>query len=145
MTTVTYKAGIIACDNQALENDIAIKCSVKAVQNDTHVFCLAGTLTTGLNYLAWLQDAGPDSDVPPPKQKGTDVVQFCKKTGKVGQWYGNIYLPIEDRIAAWGSGAHLALGAMAAGASAEEAIKIASKWDPYSGLGVQVFKSKKAR
>lgn len=45
-------------------------------------------------------------------------------------------LPFKDRmygISAWGSGRSLALGAMLAGKTAEEAVHIAAKMDPFTG------------
>lgn len=47
--------------------------------------------------------------------------------------------PIEDKHFAWGSGKLLALGAMAAGATAQQAVDIASRYHVECGLGVDVF------
>jgi hypothetical protein len=43
-------------------------------------------------------------------------------------------------VYATGSGGQLALGALAMGATPEEAIKVASKYDAYTGHGVQVWR-----
>ena len=44
----------------------------------------------------------------------------------------------KPKLYAIGSGGKYALGAMAMGASAADAVKIASEMDPYTGLGVDV-------
>jgi ATP-dependent protease HslVU (ClpYQ) peptidase subunit len=49
------------------------------------------------------------------------------------------WLKVEEPHAAIGSGQQIALGAMEAGATPKEAIKIASKKDSYTGFGVKGF------
>lgn len=50
--------------------------------------------------------------------------------------------PIKDQFYAVGSGAPYALGAMAMGASPEEAVAIAARFDPNTGGEVEVLKLK---
>lgn len=61
-------------------------------------------------------------------------------------WYGKNWYPVElkERYFAIGSGSNYALGALHAGATVVEAVKIASKLDPNSGMGVQVERIKDA-
>lgn len=47
------------------------------------------------------------------------------------------WLAIKEPFAAIGSGAQVALGAMAAGATPKEAIKAATKHDAYTGMGMK--------
>lgn len=51
-----------------------------------------------------------------------------------------IWLPISAKQWGIGSGSEYALGAMAAGSTATQAIRIASKLDVHSGLGVDVVR-----
>lgn len=53
--------------------------------------------------------------------------------------------PIRDAFFAIGSGAPYALGAMAMGANPEEAVQIASKFDPATGGSIDVLQLKVAR
>ena len=61
---------------------------------------------------------------------------------------GNIYafnslsrwLKMDEKYAAIGSGSTFALGAMDSGATPKEAVKAASKRDPYSGMGIKTLK-----
>lgn len=50
---------------------------------------------------------------------------------------------INERIAALGSGSMYALGAMAMGASAAKAVRIASTFDPHTGRGITTIKVRK--
>lgn len=52
-----------------------------------------------------------------------------------GKW-----IAMKQPYAAAGSGMPFALGAMASGASPKEAVLVASKIDPYTGMGVKVLK-----
>lgn len=51
-------------------------------------------------------------------------------------------IKVEDDHYAIGSGAHLAIGAMAMGATPEHAICIAAKWDNSTGFEIQTMKLK---
>jgi hypothetical protein len=50
------------------------------------------------------------------------------------------WIKMAEAYYAVGSGAHYALGALGSGASVKDAIKIASKKDPFTGMGVRTFK-----
>ncbi len=74
-----------------------------------------------------------------PRLKDTVVVEFCKKTGKAQMWESrHIPLACKGRYVA-GSGGQIALGALEMGATPEEAIRAASKYDAYTGNGVQIW------
>jgi len=47
-----------------------------------------------------------------------------------------VFFPMEDKIMAWGSGRDYALGAMARGATAREAVEIACRFDTGCGMGI---------
>lgn len=143
MTTIAYKKGIIACDKQANDADLMSKCASKMLQTDDNVYCIAGTIVDGLRFVDWLESA---SEEDPPAFKKTTIVCMDKKTGKATLYEGTDYgTPVEDPMYAWGSGGHLAIGAMAQGAAPWDAVEIASKWDTNTGLGVQFVVSTKAR
>lgn len=81
----------------------------------------------------------PESFNKPPNTKGClglvltengDIFTFDNYT----KW-----LRVEQPYAAIGSGAGYALGALAAGKPPSEAIKIASKHDAYTGLGIKTY------
>lgn len=146
MTTIAYKNGVVACDKQCTDNGRICKGSYKAVLTADKVYVVTGKITMGLKFVEWLEQGGRDlEDVPAPKLKGTEILEMDLKTGKATVWEDDFPLPVEDKIMALGSGGDIALGAMAAGASPEESIKIAEKWDDGTGLGVQIFRSHYAK
>jgi hypothetical protein len=111
---------------------------LKAVETDTHVYAVTGTLVTGLRFIEWLKEPGKVKKG--PRLKDTVVVEFDKRTGRAQVWEcRHTPLPCKDMYAT-GSGGQIALGAMAAGATPEEAVRIASKYDAYTGHGIQVWR-----
>ena len=141
MTTIAYKRGVIACDKQATEGGTIVRCASKAKIVDGKVYCISGSVATGLKFIRQLTE----SDEPAEDFKAT-VVCMDLKTGKATVYEGNDEPQIvEDVFYAWGSGGDVALGALAMGASPAEAVRIASKWDTSTGLGVQEFVSERAR
>lgn len=143
MTTIAYKNGVLATDRLANDTDLICKASGKAIRIDDEVFAVSGTLVVGRKFIDWLVT---DTDEAAPSLKRTVVVCMNLRTGKAVVYEGTDYsMPVEDTMYAWGSGGHLAIGAMAAGATAREAVLIAGKWDCNSGLGVQVFESDKVK
>lgn len=145
MTTIAYKNGILACDKQCTDNGTKYRGSFKATVANDSVYIVTGTVVRGLKFIEWILNGGRDSDEDAPRLKDTQVIQMDLKTGKIHHWEADFPLPVEDRIAAWGSGGDIALGAMAAGASPEAAVKIASSWDDGTGFGVQMFRSERAK
>lgn len=49
------------------------------------------------------------------------------------------WLVVKDKYASIGSGANVAIGAMEAGSTPKEAVKIASKIDIYTGMGIKGY------
>lgn len=147
MTTIAYKQGVVACDKQATNNGVVSRGSYKATTSPDGktIYFITGTLTRGLKFVEWLVNGGREQEDEAPKLKKTVVLELDMKTGKAQLWEDDIPLPIEDRIAAFGSGGDIALGAMASGASPQEAVNISSRWDDGTGLGVQVYISDVAR
>lgn len=139
-TTIAWKDGVLACDKQGTYYNQQCKVTYKAIVDDQgehdRIFAITGDVARGLLFI----DSIVNDDKPSkrPKLKGTVVVEFDRKTGKLGLWQHHLVcLPVEDKYWAEGSGGQIALGAMAAGATAVEAIKIAAKHDSYTGGGVQ--------
>ena len=144
MTTIAYKDGVIACDKQGTYYNQACKATFKAIVDDNYVYLITGTLHRGLRFIGWLQDNR--ADVKPPKLKGTVVYVFDKTSGELTAWHHESQSePVEDTTWADGSGGQFAMGAMEAGCTPSEAVKIACKYDVYSGNGVQSWTSKAAK
>lgn len=143
MTTIVWKGGVLACDSQSSFGNHKYKCKTKLQLDDDIAFAICGALAEGLLIIDWCRSEEP---APFPGTDDTTVVMMCRRTGKA--WtieHPGAAVPIEDKLFAAGSGAGIALGALAMGATPEEAVDAACKWDEASGFGVQVVVSEKAR
>lgn len=74
----------------------------------------------------------------PPEVKDTTLI-IVLKDGRVRAWEDLGWVDIDAPFRALGTGSQIALGAMAAGASAIEAVTIASNFDAYTGGDISVF------
>jgi len=63
----------------------------------------------------------------------------CGKKDKNEEWYAQV-IQLENQFSSIGSGAKYAIGAMDRGATAEQAVKTAIKYDPACGGKTQVYK-----
>lgn len=119
--------------------------TAKMVQTSTHAYVVVGCLAFGLKMIQWIMGTREDES-PLSDHDETAVVAMDLRTGECVVWEApGVPIPIEDKLFAAGSGGPIALGALAMGASAEEAIKAAAAWDDGTGFGVQVVKSKKVK
>jgi hypothetical protein len=139
MTTIAFKNGVLAADKMAASGDIPFK-ATKLFRTKTHAIAFAGEFAEGIAFVKWF----PVRDGKCPLKK-TDALVMDLETGVCSWWEGESEALIEDSMAAIGSGAGVALGAMSFGASAREAIECSSAWDTNTGLGCNYAKSKKAR
>lgn len=139
MTTVAYKDGILASDSRAIYNyrDIEVVTSEKAKMfkmPDGSYMGLAGTIPNDpLVFEAIKQDlytGEMDMDFIRVRKNGLFI-----RGGP--NWNEKCKFPF--KFCAIGSGMHFAMGAMSAGASAEEAVKVAMKFDRCTGGKIRVM------
>lgn len=142
MTTIAYKDGVLACDKQATNNGTRLRAAVKLQVRRNYAYAISGHLAAGLAAVDCIE-RGESNERPEGKYV---VLQMDLQTGKAWEWEdtGNP-MPVEDRLWVTGSGGDIALGAMAYGATPEEAVKIAAAWDTDTGFGVQVVRSERAQ
>jgi ATP-dependent protease HslVU (ClpYQ) peptidase subunit len=81
--------------------------------------------------LGWLYDTNNK----PPKLGAIDMLVLTDKKQIFHATTLRNWLEIHEPFFAIGSGMNFALAAMAAGSSPYEAVKIASKYDPWTGMG----------
>jgi len=141
MTTVAYKAGVIAADT--------MMCAHNAF--DGHVTKIAkfGGLLAGAGgssamcrmWFDWLR-GGLNGE--PPKQIANefDLDAFAViPGGRLLYWDGQGMLHCRAEMYAVGSGAKFALGAMHAGATPEEAVRAAMAFDCFTGGDIEVLRA----
>lgn len=139
MTTIVWKPGVLATDKRITDDNLVFgNGAIKAVETEDKVYAITGTITRGLRFVNYLRKNKKGN---PPRLKDAVVVEFDKRSGRAQMWESrHTPLPCKDFYVA-GSGGQIALGALEMGATPEEAIRVASKYDAYTGNGVQVWRS----
>ena len=138
MTTIVYRDGVLAADT--LETDLGCVRVAKAKKIGRYAYmrwALIGSACQSHRLLGWLIN-GANGDMPPSDD--CSVIAIFD-SGEAKLYSNGGWQPLGDApYYAWGSGAAFALGAMHMGASAEEAIEVAVKFDVFSGLPMMVEK-----
>ena len=152
MTTIAVKDGIMVGDGRCSLGSTVIKDDmVKVFWINNHLMGGAGRARSISTFAQWLQkhtdytivnqEVGDLVDlIPPVLQDDEEFTALVLTPDKQVLMYdGNVALNLgQDVPASIGSGSVFALAAMDAGASAEEAVKIAMKRDVYSGGEITV-------
>lgn len=132
MTTIATDGKSMAGDSRGCANNV-IRCDNEQKLyrlTDGRIIGFCGTAGAARDYIAWLEDAaGGDK----PKIEDDFSALVLTPEGVV-QVHCNCALPDNtDLPVTIGSGGAIALGAMLAGASPEEAVAISAQRDPFTG------------
>lgn len=146
MTCIAYRNGVMAGDSRAYAGDkipIGSKQKIRRLADGT----LLGASSTHVGGPGWVLDwyeAGmPSTPGEHVNLPSSFTLLVVKPDGSV--WYGdnnadkgvtNLSGPLEVEFIAIGSGEEFALGAMAAGADAVNAVKAACRLDVWSDLPI---------
>ena len=148
MTTIAANTKEIACDLQFTHSSgIKFKGKTKIIELKPAValemfgqekvwigFC--GNADAWGQLVCWFDN--PTQKLPKLKE-----IELMMLTGDGKIYHATTldnWMLIEEPFFSIGSGMHIALGAMATGASPTEAVKIAAKLDPNTGKGVKTYK-----
>lgn len=143
MSTIAFDGKIVAADKQGTYCS-TIRNTTKLVRLDNGEICgWTGTLAVGETMLDWYK-AGADPEKHPPeildKEANTSFI-VIQPSGLVWMYGGfKKQETFTDRFCAWGSGREFAIGAMAAGKNAIDAVAIAMDYDINTGVGITWFK-----
>jgi ATP-dependent HslUV protease subunit HslV len=138
VTTIAYRDGVMAAEGRStLSGTILTDHSLKIVKlSDGALFALAGEDAYVAPLLAYLEEE--DAELPTADNSPfTAVLVEVDGTIKVYEGVGD-FSPAETDFIAIGSGSAYAYGALDIGATAEEAVRVATKRDPQSGGSIQV-------
>jgi hypothetical protein len=145
MTTVAFKDGFVAADSLASSRGWNLPNPMKKVFNvpvehGGGVIAMTGVTFKALKAIEQIVEFGKSTV---NLADGEDVARLIHfRLNRIVRIYEGDYWFDEDVIdfGAWGSGSPVAWGALAAGATAEEAVKIASRFDPDTGGDVQSYR-----
>jgi ATP-dependent protease HslVU (ClpYQ) peptidase subunit len=137
VTCVAYREGVIAADSMSVVEDIKMDNEVKVCKRKGHLFGLAGDAMPPMDMaISWYFKKNRGKLY--PYKFSLLVITPDLKVFDIDQNNGTV--PITAPFYAVGSGAAYAIGAMEAGAGAEQAVQAAIKWCPTVGGKVVVRK-----
>lgn len=142
MSTVAWDGKTLAADRQATCGGLKQLTSKIAQMPDGTILASTGNISAGRILMEWYQNGAVFSDYPVATQKEDNLFArlIVVKDRKVFTYETLCYgIPMVDPFFAWGSGRDFAIGAMAKGANAAEAIIVASRFDSDTGMGVEAF------
>lgn len=145
MSIIAWDGTTIAADRQATHSGLALSVEKLYRRSAGVILGFTGSLEQGLLLADWY-GAGADPDKWPVWQTPMDYTRLVVLNFHVGLLMEYESLPVAqyrkfESPAAFGSGRDFALGAMAQGANAREAVEIASRFSVDCGLGVTSFSS----
>jgi len=144
MSVVAWDGKTLAADRQGTHGDFPGEYpKSRKIQQGIHyghVVAWTGDLDRCEALARWYEE-GANIEKLPQFQKSEDWCQLIVADSKSVKWYQRegIYFYANTPFMAWGCGRDLAIGAMAHGASAEEAVKIAINHNIYCGFGVDKY------
>lgn len=141
MSVVAWDGKTLATDRRICSGDIIHEMSKSRMLPNGEVVAWTGCVDTGLLMVQWYED-GADPERFPRRQKTSDFANLIVATTNGIREYGQGAIPIvmDDSFCAWGSGSAIALGALAMGATAEEAARIACRYSSSCGNGIDIYK-----
>ena len=137
MTAIAYKGGVMAADTATFDGG-AIPYHIKKIWRVRGALVAsAGALSVCMAFRDWYSTG---ADV--PFERHTDdfdgiVVQPDGAVLRMSGQYGR-FIRYDAPFHAVGSGIEMLIGAMAAGATASQAVEITMRWSTYAGGGLQV-------
>ena len=136
MTTLAYKSGILAFDSKVTADGLCSGTMTKGRVTKKYLVAACGAAEDVEAFLDWMDAGGIQDDKKKfglEREVDISAISVDKK-GIVRHYGGRLYpYKIQASFHADGSGGHLAIGAMAHGATAVQAVKIASTYDSYTG------------
>jgi ATP-dependent HslUV protease subunit HslV len=142
VTTIAYRDDVLAADTQITCGRTIDGWAQKAFRKGPLLYATSGSSGLGGAFLIWVA-SGMRGDAPSLKgEKDEDGAHgYLFPGGDRVVWrYDNVWATHRAPFFAYGSGAEIALGAMLAGASAEEAVRAAAQRNTSTGGDVTVLR-----
>lgn len=135
MTTIACNKDVMAADSQATASNRSSKV-IKIFRVNGDIIGYSGTAEDGLIFAEWYKNK-----TSPPELDSDFGALVLTGDGTIYE-YGSKLMKMEvlEDFYAIGSGSDIAMGAMSAGADPKQAVKIAARFDVYTGEPVKTFK-----
>lgn len=148
MSVIAWDGKSIAADRQGSNGELrflARKLTRESYgdpgRQEIAILAMTGNQQSGLLLVRWWVD-GAKPEAWPASQRTEEwsrLIVWTRYRGLATYEKEPVAIPVEDPFMAWGSGRDFAMGAMARGASAREAVEIACRFSIYCGLGIDEF------
>lgn len=133
MTTIAFDGRSLAADRRANFGDMVLHGAAKIERlEDGRLIGAAGNASICQIWRDWMRTGGDRPEILYDDEEFINGIEV-KQNGDC--WLHGRYasVKIETPFVAVGSGAHFAMGAMATGANAVQAVNIAAQFDPSTG------------
>jgi ATP-dependent protease HslVU (ClpYQ) peptidase subunit len=151
-TTIAYRDGILACDSQWTSAEVVLSSACKIERLPSGVLYGASGYTDDRELKLLIAKVRREEDLPLASVLEKISIECqallilpCGRVLRIMTGDNAELCPIEAPFAAVGSGQHIAIGAMAHGASAVEAVNIACDYDIYTRRPVHSLTLKKGK
>jgi ATP-dependent HslUV protease subunit HslV len=140
VTTIAYRDGVLAADTQITAGGGVSGHVQKAFRKGSILYSTTGCSGLGDAFLTWVA-GGLKGDPPVMKEDDNDAHGYIFPGGDRVVWrFNKVWATHHAPFFAFGSGADYALGAMEMGATAEQAVAAAIKFDTNSGGPITVLR-----
>jgi hypothetical protein len=130
VTTIAYRDGVLAADTLCTANGLRDDYATKIWRHGKVLIGGAGSRALCLKFRDWVV-GGMEDDC--PIQDNDDANGILVTPVGVVCWSASGPWPVSSPFYALGSGYQVAMGAMQVGATAEQAVEAALRWDTGSG------------
>lgn len=139
MTIICYRDGVMASDSQLSDCGVYVGDVKKIARaSDGTLAGCSGDRSNAYRFLQWVDAGMPDEFEVKPGNSGL-VALLVKPDLTVWRAVDSGgFFPVDAKFHAEGVGRHTAMGAMAAGATAEEAVAIAIQFEDGCGGAIQI-------
>jgi 20S proteasome alpha/beta subunit len=144
LTIIAYKNGVLASDSRVTFNDLVLSDTIKKIhQHDGVMGGASGDASATHDFIKWIKKGANLKKLPKGKYRGLvildrSLLEGSKKIQMIHVDNQDEYFEVFDEFTAIGSGDKIAIGAMSAGATAEEAVRIASEKITSCGGAIQI-------
>lgn len=142
MTTIAYRDGVMAADSRASYGDFVVPAGTRKLfrLKNGSVAAVTGSEPIWRAILNWLDTDRTEPQPNPQISDSRGTIIVMNAAGEIEVFEDGFSYPETSSFMAYGSGQPVALGALYSGASAEEAVRIATLVDKHSGGDVQTMR-----
>lgn len=141
MTVIAWDGRSIAADRLGSDNGTKMECTKIRKLHSGDILAFTGSYWQQEMLMRWYIAGCKPEEWPEFQQKGDDwMLMVSIVQGRCFRYERGAYpVLVENDYYAWGSGQDYAMGALAMGATARQAVEIASLHSTTCGLGVDVY------